>query len=78
MYWLEVYNGLYSSMSDDNNFLNNEVIANDVRCDAYLKHGIKFQQKNRDRQNNNDNLRKPKKNKKSVMISNLSVCRRTK
>jgi hypothetical protein len=34
--WLEVYNLLYSDLSSKENFISEEVIADDIRTEAYL------------------------------------------
>lgn len=72
MFWLEIYHGLYNSLSTDTHYLNQAVIDNETRCDAYLKHRIKLQKEIVDREKpvNQQN----KKKKKGVRIPGLSVC----
>lgn len=37
IYWLSIYNMLYEElMKHEDDYLTNDVIVNDVRCDAYL------------------------------------------
>ena len=80
MYWLELYNGLYGSISENSNYLNDAVIQDDTRCDAYLKYRIKLQEETERQKeyNNNNKVNNNKKNKKTVMIPGLSVCMRQK
>lgn len=61
MYWLEVYNGLYSSLSTDTPYLNDNVITNEIRCDAYLKHRKKLIKEHEEINRPSTNSRKKKK-----------------
>ncbi len=36
LYWLEVYNSLYTDMAMNEEYINEEVIEDDLRTDAYL------------------------------------------
>jgi len=62
LYWLEIYSGLYSSLSTDTPYLNEGVITDEIRCDAYLKHRKKLIQEYEEiRRPRTNNLRKKRK-----------------
>jgi hypothetical protein len=57
--YLEIYNILYGNLREKEKYLNEEVIDNDVRCDAYLYYrkitGNK-KDKESDKEENNSNI----------------------
>lgn len=74
MFWLELYHGLYTSLSMNPYYLNQDVINNEIRCDAYLKHRVKLEKEIADTKNPTNNNPKNRKNKPKVLIPKLSVC----
>lgn len=80
MYWLEVYHGLYTSLSSDNYYLNVKVINNQIRCDAYLKCRAKLNKEMEDRNqpiNNTNNVRHPKRKTTKMRVPGIpTVCYR--
>lgn len=77
LYWLEIYHGLYSSLSTDNPYLNDAVISDEVRCDSYLKHRGKLLKELADRDKPINSNRNPRKRKKGIPVPGIpTVCYR--
>lgn len=72
LYWLQVYHGLYQSLSMDEPYLNDEVIKNPIRCDAYLRFRKKLKDEKMNIENNrhNNSFRNNKKGRK-VPVSGI-------
>ena len=75
LYWLEIYSNLYKLLSEDKRFLNEEVITNTIRSDAYLKFKPQYAENNN--HNNytiNNNIKNKKKKNMRTVPGIPAVC----
>jgi len=56
MRWLEIYHILYSDLRSGVNYLDEKIIKNDLRTDAYLLYRNKDKDKNKPKKVNNTNI----------------------
>ena len=54
LYWCAVYNSLYEDMAMDEDYINEEVIKNDLRTDAYLVYKKRTRNKKKNKDTNNE------------------------
>ena len=55
--WLSVYNSLYQDLALDEDYIDEDVIKDDIRTDAYLlwKKRVKYKKKSKKKNENKDN-----------------------